>query len=98
MFNFVTPVLSFMFDSLFNAHTYAGIFLGAVFSPLWVKIWAFVSAKVVKMFPKAAPVIAEVDNVASDVVKVITPVANQVDAVVTPAKVIPAGPVTKASK
>jgi hypothetical protein len=98
MFSFITPVFSFLFDSLFNAHTYVGVFLGACFSPLWVKIWSYVSAKIVALFPKAAPVITEVDNVAAAVVADITPVANAVDAVVTPAKVLPAGTVTKASK
>jgi len=95
MFSFITPVLSFLFESLFNAHTYVGVFLGACFSPLWVKIWSYISAQIVKVFPKAAPVIADVNAVATDVVNVITPIANQVDAVVTPAKVIPAGPATK---
>ena len=84
MFSFITPVLSFLFESLFNAHTYVGVFLGACFSPVWIKIWSFISAQIVKVFPKAAPVIAEVDNVASDVVKVVTPIANEVNAVVTP--------------
>ena len=95
MFAFITPVLSFLFESLFNAHTYVGVFLGACFSPLWVKIWSYISAQIVKVFPKAAPIIADVNVVANDVVKVVTPIANEVDAVVTPAKVIPSGPATK---
>ncbi len=88
MFAFLSLIPSFLLGSVFNVHTYVGVFLGACFAPLWVKIWAWLSAQIVKMFPKAAPIIADVNVVANDVVKVVTPVANDINAVVTP----PAGP------
>jgi len=84
-------VMSFVWGSFLNVHTYVGVFLGAVFAPLWVKIWNYLAAFIVKKDPGAAPIIADVTNVANEVVAVVTPVANEVNAIVTPA-VLPAGP------
>ena len=96
MFAFITPVFSFLFESIFNAHTYVGVFFGIVFAPLWIKIWDVGTSWIISKDPKAAVVVADVTDVANDVVKVVTPIANDINADVS--KVLPAGPVTKASK
>ena len=80
----VSSVLSFILGSLFSAHTYVGIFLGACFAPVWVGVWNWLKALIIKKDPKAAVVVTEVQDVANAVVADITPVADIVKSETTP--------------
>lgn len=87
---FTSVIESIVSGSLLNPHFFLGVFLGAVFAPLWVKIWNYAASFIVKKDPNLTPVVAEVTTVATDVVNAVTPVANEVNAIVTPA-VLPSG-------
>ena len=75
----VDSIVSFLFSSMFNVHTYVGIFLGAVFAPVWIMIANYLKALVVKKDPSAAPVIAEAQAVEAAVVAAVTPAVVAVE-------------------
>ncbi len=81
-----STIFSFLLDSMLNGHTYVGIFLGAVFSKLWIAIYNYLKALIIKVDPAAATVINDVTTVTGEVVDVVTPVADQVITDVTPPK------------
>ena len=75
----VDTIVSFLFSSMFNVHTYVGIFLGAIFAPVWMMIGNYLKALVIKSNPSAAPYIAEAQAIESAVVAAVTPVAVAVE-------------------
>lgn len=78
----VNSVMSFIMGSFFDLHTYVGIFLGVVFAPMWVKVWSWLKALVIKKDPAAATIVTEVQDVADAVIADIKPAADAVAAVV----------------
>lgn len=74
----VSSVMSFIMGSFFDLHTYVGIFLGVVFAPMWVKVWSWLKALVVKKDPAAATIVTEVQDVADAVIADIKPAADAV--------------------
>lgn len=79
----VSTIMGIITGSFFDLHTYVGIFLGTCFAPVFVSIWKWLKAFIIKKDPAAATVVNEIQDVANAVVADITPVADIVKATTT---------------
>jgi hypothetical protein len=77
--DFVSMIWNVLAGSVFNIHTYVGIALGAMFTPLWVSLYNFAVSELETKVPDAKPVVTEVTDAVNTVVDEVNVAANVVE-------------------